>query len=273
MKRTLLAAFSGFAIAIAAAPAVAQDNEPSAEEMDQVMTALAESFPVEPLTVEQEARLPQATRIVEKMIPEGAMAEMMGTMFDDMLGPIMETTGGPAISTVVAGTGLTAPELDLTDQQTAKLATLFDPAWEERRAREMDVFPQMMADMMTVMEPPMRKAMSELYAINFTQTELDEIEAFFSTETGTSFARKSFTMSSDPRVLSATMEVLPEMMGAMAGIEERFAKASADLPAKRSFGELTADEQSFVAKTTGYSVEDLRSLTDGGTVEEAKAPE
>lgn len=271
MRRTLLAAFAGFAIA--AAPAAAQDKEPSAEEIDQLTTALAESFPVEPLTDKQEARLPQATRIVEKMMPEGAMAEMMGSMFDDMLGPILETTGGPAISTVVAGTGLSAPELDLTDQQIVKLATLFDPAWEERRAREMEVFPQMMADMMTVMEPPMRRAMSELYAINFNQTELDEIEAFFSTETGSSFARKSFTMSSDPRVLMATMDVLPEMMGAMAGMEERFAKATADLPAERSFDELTADEQSFVAKTIGYSVEDLRSFTHGAEVEGAEVPE
>ncbi|KWV91270.1 DUF2059 domain-containing protein [Erythrobacter sp. YT30] len=257
MKRTILAAASGFALALSAIPAAAQESEPSADEMEQMMAGLSEAFPTEPLTADQEARLPQATRIVGLMIPEGSMAEMMGTMFDDLLGPLSDAAGGAAVSAIAEGTGLTTFELDLEKEQAAELALLFDPAWEERRARESKLLPEMMGEVMSAMEPSMRKAMSELYAINFNDTELAEIEAFFLTDTGASFARKSFTMSSDPRIIGASMEVMPQMMETFMGMETRIAEATADLPEKRAFADLSAEEKAKVAEATGYSVEEI----------------
>jgi len=120
--------------------------------------------------------------------------------------------------------------------------------------------PTMMREMMTVMEPTMRKAMSELYAINFSQKELDDIEAFFQTDSGTAYARKSFTMSSDPRILAASMESLPQMMGAIGEMEKKIAAAGADLPAKRSFADLSQADKAKIATLTGYSVEQIEGL-------------
>ncbi len=278
MKQMFKAATAALALAVAA-PALAaqnagqdagQDEEvmledaeaasaSEADEMQQAMAMLGAMFPAEPLTADQEARLPQAQRIINRMIPEGTLAEMMGSMFDQMLGPIMQAGGSPATGTVSKATGLNAFSLDLTPEQTEELATIFDPAWAERQKREMALFPDMMAKMMGAMEPGMRKAMAELYAINFNPTELNEIEAFFLTETGTSYARKSFAMSSDPRIISASMEAMPAMMATIGSLEQAVADATADLPAKRSFTDLTPAEKTKVAEMTGYTVDEIEA--------------
>ncbi|MEL7444724.1 MAG: DUF2059 domain-containing protein [Pseudomonadota bacterium] len=261
-----LATSTGLALA-SVQPAFAQEmEEATAEETvnvdDPISEAFAElggMFAVEPLTPEEEMRLPLATRIIEKMIPEGTMAEMMGSMFDDMLGPMMELGGSPAQQAVAEKIGVTTFELDLTEEQAAELASVFDPNWQERHDRQMALFPQMMADMMTAMEPGMRKAMSELYAINFSDQELTEIDAFFSTETGAAFARKSFTMASDPRIMSATMESLPAMMGGFENLEQQMEESVADLPDARPFADLSDTEKARITELTGYSAEEIES--------------
>ena len=219
--------------------------------------------------IEQEARLPQAQRIITLMIPEGTMSEMMGAMTDRLLGPIMAAAQAPALDTVGKALGVEGSQLSLTPEQAAELAALFDPPYLERHEREKALFPGLMRDMMTVMEPSMRKAMSELYAINFSQGELDGIEAFFRTDVGTAYARKSFAMSSDPRIIGATMEAMPQMMGAFADMERKMAEATADLPARRSFADLPAAEQRKVARLTGLSVEEIKAMQGSGTQADA----
>jgi hypothetical protein len=260
-RRIFAATASLAALAMVSQPLAAQDQPaPSeAEEMQQAMAMLTGMFPAEPLTPEQEARLPQANRIIATLIPEGTLAEMMGGMFDKVMGPMMNMAGPTSIGTVTQGTGLDTFDLELTTEQSDELAQLFDPAWAERQKREMALMPAMMADMMNAMEPGMRKAMAELYAINFNQTELDGIEAFFKTETGATYARKSFTMASDPRILSASMEAMPQIMGSLGAMEQKMAAAAADLPAKRGFGELSAKEKARVAELTGRSVADIEA--------------
>lgn len=271
MKRTIkhiiAGALGGIALS-AAAPISAQTggyDETSAEaaELEAAMAKLGEMFATEPLTAEQEARLPAASRIVALMIPEGTMGEIMGTMLDDMLGPMMEMGPPPSRMTVAQGLGVNRFELELTDEQAAELAGLFDPAWQERQAREMAVMPAIMREMMTAMEPPLRKAMSELYAIRFSDTELAEIEAFFSTETGRRYARESFAMASDPRTMSASLEALPMMMQRMEDIEARIEAATADLPAKRDYDALGAEERARISDLTGLSQEEIRANLAG----------
>lgn len=271
IRRIFIPAASLAALALAPQPLAAQDMaedtaaaEPATEgegdPMAQAMGMLGAMFPVEPLTADQQGRLPQASRIITRMIPEGTLGEMMGGMFDKLFGPMAALGGAPASAVVQKGIGLSPVDAGLTEEQTAAIAALLDPAYEERHAREMAVMPTMMREMMTVMEPTMRKAMAELYAINFSQKELDDIEAFFQTDSGTAYARKSFTMSSDPRILAASMESLPQMMGAIGDMEKKIAAASADLPAKRSFADLSTADKAKIATLSGYSVEQIEGL-------------
>ena len=267
-RRIIAATAALSAFAMTAPPLAAQDSPPAqADDMEQTMAMLGGMFPAEPLTAEQEARLPQANRIIAAIIPEGSLGEMMGGMFDRIMGPMMAMAGPGSAATVTQGTGLTGADLDLTPEQSDELAALFDPAWAERQTREMAVMPAIMADMMNQMEPGMRKAMAELYAINFNAAELDGIEAFFKTETGASYARKSFTMASDPRVLSASMEAMPQIMGSLTAMEQKLAEAGAGLPPKRSFADLSAAEKARVAELTGRSVAEIEAALAGGPEE------
>ena len=90
------------ALIAAPAPLLAQDaGDETAEATEEgevfsedmlagVMGALAGMFATEPLSAEEEARLPAATALVDKIVPDGTIGEMMSGMFDGMLGPIME---------------------------------------------------------------------------------------------------------------------------------------------------------------------------------------
>nr|WP_298924789.1 hypothetical protein [uncultured Erythrobacter sp.] len=283
--RTFLSATAALAaFTLTPAPALAQDGDEQvsvaegeqagADELEQAMAMLSGMFPVEPLTADQETRLPLAEQIVAKMIPEGTLGEMMEGMMGDMLGPMMQMGPKASTTTVAEQIGVTGFEITLDEAEAAALASIFDPAWEERSERQAAILPALMRDMMTAMEPGMRKAMSELYAINFTSVELSEIDAFFSTETGANFARKSFTMSSDPRVMSASMEALPQMMGQLANLETQMAEATADLPEKRSFADLTGAEKAQVAEATGLTIAEIEeNLSMSGMAWEEEAAE
>ena len=93
--------------------------------------------------------------------------------------------------------------------------------------------------------------MSEAYAIYFSEQELGDISAFFSTPSGLSYARKSFAMGSDPRILGASMEALPAMMESMADIEAQMEAATASLPAVKGWNDLSPAERARISEITG----------------------
>lgn len=262
-RKTCLAL--GGALMLTAHPALAQDetanteDNGSVETMEQGFAGLGELFKAEPLTAEQEARLPLARTIVAKIVPEGAMRDMIDGMMGGMFGEIMKAGAEPqpAANFVASQLGISAGELELDEAQLSELADMFDPARDIRKAKEAEIFPAMMGEMMSSMEPVVRKSMAELYAIHFSQAELTDIDAFFSTPSGANYARKSFSMASDPRIAAGTMEALPDMMQQFATMEQKMALATADLPAKRSFSELSENERARIATLTGYAVDDL----------------
>ena len=164
MIRRIFVCLAGIAaVSLVPQPLAAQTeadphSETGAAEMDQTMAMLGKMFPAEPLTAEQEARLRQAKRIITRMIPDGTLGEMMGGMLDKMLGPIMAASDAPANAVVFKGIGMSPATLGLSEEQTAEIAVLLDPAYADRHQREMSVMPVIMRDMMTAMEPTMRSA-------------------------------------------------------------------------------------------------------------------
>ena len=263
IMRSLTTAAAGLALLVATPALAAQDAAPTAPSEADQLAAMTDMFSgmftADPLTAEQQARLPAAEQLIAKVIPEGTMAEMMDKVYNGVMGPIMAAAPNGATTTLARQIGLPPYALDLGEDQAAELASLFDPAWAERQQREMAIIPAMMKDVMTLMEPGMRKAMAELYAIRFSDSALAEIDAFFSTATGTKYARESFLMASDPRIMAASMDAMPALMGMMGDMEARMAESVADLPAVRSFADLSPEERARVAEMTGYSVEDIET--------------
>ena len=287
--RALLASCAWIALLTAPATLAAQDAAaaddvvmvddlpPRTEEdgLAAMSDMFAGLFTKEPLTPEQEARVPAAEQLVAKIIPAGTMAEMMDKLLGGVLGPMMAAAPDAAVTTLAKQIGTETYALDLNEEHAGELASLFDPAWAERQQREAAMFPELMKEVMVLMEPGMRTAMSELYAIRFSSGELAEIDAFFSTGTGGKYARESFLMASDPRIMASSMEAMPALMGMVGDIEKRMAESVADLPAVRSFADLSPAERSKVAEMTGLAVEEieanLAALAFNYEVEEATA--
>lgn len=246
MRKLITIAAGALALACTA-PAAAQDD---AEDAD-VLAAMMSMFAPEPLTAEQQARLPAAQAIVGKIVPPGAMGEMLGSLFDGMLGPIMELAKQPSSADAARQLGLESDQIDLDEEQSAEVMALLDPVWRERQERTMAATQSAIGKMMNAIEPTMRDAMAELYAIHFNARELADIGAFFSTDSGAAFARKSFTMASDPRMMAATMEAMPQMVGSFAEIEADLAAAVADLPPVRTYADLDDAQRARLAELTG----------------------
>jgi len=258
----------GAGMALAAHPAIAQEKTPDAE----AIAMMQEMFKAEPLTPEQAERLPLARTIVGKMMPEGSLGEMMGSMFDGVLKPIMEMAGEAPRADVAKQIGLEASDLSAMEEgELAELANLLDPVREERNRRIAGVMPQIMADIMGVMEPSMRKAMAEAYAVHFDEVELSDIDAFFSTESGLSFARKSFTMASDPRIIAGSMEAMPALFESFARIEEQMALATADLPKPKVHSQLTAPERARITELLGWDEAGLKQSMEWAEQMQAEA--
>lgn len=279
MMRAILGSCAGLALVMATPALGAQDDADASApaSADAELAAMTEMFSgmftAEPLTPEQEARLPAAEQLISKIIPQGTLGEMMDKMMGGVLGPLMAAGPNAATTTLASQIGTEAYALDLDEEQAGELASLFDPVWAERQQREAAMFPEMMNEVMGLMEPGMRKAMSELYAIRFSASELAEIDAFFSTGTGGKYARESFLMASDPRIMASTMEAMPALMGAIGDMEARMAESVADLPPVRSFDELSDEERAKVAAMTGYSVEDIEANIESQSITIPPPPE
>ena len=284
MKTTLLTAAAALALLTAPAALSAQDamaedkvmvGDPAPAGEQDEMAAMTQMFSglfaKEPLTPEQEARLPAAEQLIGKIIPDGTMGEMMDKLLGGVLGPMMAAGPDAASTTLAKQIGTPVYGVELSEAQVGELASLFDPAWAERREREAALFPALMKEVVGLIEPGMRKAMSELYAIRFTGSELAEIDAFFTTETGTKYARESFLMASDPRIMASSMEALPALMGQMGDLEKRMADGVADLPAVRSFADLSPEERAKVAEMTGLTVEEIEANLAGANFEVEEA--
>lgn len=254
MKRLVLALTPLAAFALPA-PAVAQDGP--GEDVAGMMNMLGGMFPSEPLTAEEEARLPAATALVEKIVPPGTMGEMMGGMFDSMLGPLMQMGAADPVAALAETLGAESWQFDLDEEEAKAALAIIDPDWQERRRLEAEVFPQMINAMMVAMEPSVKSAMAQMYAVYFDDQELADIDAFFSTASGAAYARKSFAMSSDPRMMGAMMQVMPIVMESLGDIENQMMLATINLPNPRSFGELSAEQRKQLQVLLGLNEDEL----------------
>lgn len=263
---------AALALAFTPAPLIAQDAEDEAAEaaMEAAFAGLAEAFVVEPLTAEQEARLPLARDIVEKVIPEGALMEVMGGMFDGMLGPLADLAADDTGTALVGSLGYSANDLGIDDEAAEQVLAIIDPGWRERNRVESEMGRTMMEQMMGRMEPMVRDVTAELYAIYFDEQQLADINAFFATPSGAAYARESYRMTSDPR-LGAAIFSDPELFwGPMMEMGGELEAAMAALPARRTLADLSKAEINRLIALTGLAREDLElAIGDGSYVEEA----
>ena len=253
---------------VCAVPAAAQEDPEHSQsamspgELDEFAGMMASLFQTEPLTEEQNARLPAAQAVVGEMMPDGFYGEMMAGMMDKMLRPMLTMFSQPEF---VLGARLTvdAEAIEaLEEAEQAELTAMLDPAYEARGDAMVAVLTSRMGGMFTAMEGPMREGLSKAYAVRFDDAQLADIAAFFATPTGGEYARESMALFADPQVMQASMQALPAMMNGFGDIESAMREAMAALPAERGYGDLTGAQRQRMAELLDVDPAQLGDLVN-----------
>jgi hypothetical protein len=194
-----------------------------------------------------------------KLLPDGAYGKMMEQMLGQFLKPILAMDPGLSGSAIAAKTGMDYEAADkLTEDQRKAIAAIIDPQREARTEGALALMTPLMLEAGKALEPPMREGIARAYARKFSAAQLNEINAFFATPIGSSFAAESFAIQGDPEVLSATMQAMPllltKVMGSVGDLE---AKMKA-LPQERKISELSAADLAQLAKLTDTTPEALK---------------
>ena len=253
---------------VCAVPTAAQEDPEHSEsamspgDLDEFAGMMAGLFQTEPLTEEQNARLPAAQAVVGEMMPDGFYGEMMAGMMDKMLRPMLTMFSQPEF---VLGARLTvdAEAIEaLEEAEQAELTAMLDPAYQARGDAMVAVLTSRMGGMFTAMEGPMREGLSKAYAVRFDDAQLADIAAFFATPTGGEYARESMALFADPQVMQASMQALPAMMSGFGDIESAMREAMAALPAERGYGDLTEAQRERMAELLDVDPAQLADLVN-----------
>lgn len=254
MRRLLTLAAATLALGMAM-PAVAQDeadlNPKAQAQMDKVASLLGGLFQAEPLTAEQEERLPEASAVVAQIMPDGFYSKMMREMMDKTMRPMMSAFATPEF---ILGARLDVDQETLAGlDEAAKLEAveMLDPAYDRRVDAIVNVMTGKMGGMFAQMEDPMREGLSKAYAVRFDEAQLADIAAFFATPTGSTYASQSMALFMDPQVMQASMQAIPAMMSGFGDMESAMKQAMDPLPKERAYKDLTAQERTRLAQILG----------------------
>ncbi|EAQ28394.1 hypothetical protein NAP1_12383 [Erythrobacter sp. NAP1] len=264
MLKGLVFATLASVTALTATPALADAHtDTSNEAVERELSAMGDLFgdmfgTAEPLTADQEARVPMAQSVVLKLFPEGTYAKMMdetmAPMMDSMLGSI---TGSPAML-LLELTGLPPSELSSVDETRLEAAVdLLDPNAEARNAEIAGMTMSLISDIVVQIEPSYRAGLARAYAVRFTEAELSELDAYFATPVGSKYAAESFLIYADPQVMSAMNQMMPAVMEAMPAMMGDIGDIASRYPKGRTFSDLSPAEQDKLATLLGVSLEDL----------------
>ena len=253
---------------VCAVPAAAQEDPEHSQsamspgDLDEFAGMMAGLFQTEPLTEEQNARLPAAQAVVGEMMPDGFYGEMMAGMMDKMLRPMLTMFSQPEF-VLGARLAVDAETIEaLEEGEQAELTAMLDPAYEARGDAMVAVLTSRMGGMFTAMEGPMREGLSKAYAVRFDDAQLADIAAFFATPTGGEYARESMALFADPQVMQASMQALPAMMSGFGDIESAMREAMAALPAERGYGDLTEAQRERMAELLDVDPAQLADLVN-----------
>lgn len=274
MKNGILAAIALFA----AAPALAQDESAppanASHDVEALASAFGEMFPAEPLTPEQESRLPMAEGVVAHIFPPGTYARMM----EEMTGPMMDSILGAMtqvpVAQLAAIAGMEESQVAaMGEGKLGEIMAIVDPVYERRNAIASDVMLETMGDLMTRIEPSYREGLARAYAVRFAPSDLAELERFFQTPVGSRYAAESMLIFADPQVMSAMNEAVPAVLEMMPAMMERMQQRMEGLPEPRALSDLSEAELQRLSELLGVPAGELRANVAGGeAAAEGEAP-
>lgn len=230
-------------------------------EFDQLGSLFGKIFAAEPLTAEEEARLPLAVAMADHVFPAGSFAVVMEESMAPMMTAMMaRLTDDPAVA-VYNATGVPTEDLAALEEEDLQEAlALFDPHYRARSERIGQMVVTLMGDLFEAIEPAYREGLSRAFATRFEAGEMEELIGFFRTPVGGKFARQSLLVQYDPQMLAIVEQLGPAMGEVMPGMLEEIVAIAEAYPEGRRFGELAAAEKARAARLLGRSEAELEAL-------------
>ena len=256
MKRLLLAATAAFALAGFAAPAAAQEEE---IDIAAMAAQYASEFQVEPLTPEQAARLPLAREILTRALPDGSLQEPLAVYFEGIYVDPATDEGLPPNEALMQVLNWSL-YLELEPRKAERALAIIDPAFREREAALTRTNFEATRTRMAALEPLMREALAEVYAIYYDEAQLRDIAAFFATPTGGLFARQQLTVAANERL---SMRVFASPIYWEATMSSYMAADQSDqFPEPRRFADLSPAEREHLVALTEMDLQALEAAMD-----------
>lgn len=186
--------------------------------------ALAQTAPP-PAAAPDPAHSAAAEKAVAALVPNGVYMKMMRDQFPRMMDTMMTEMMGMSPSEL----GLPEANDDKGKTMGAAIATA-DPHFQERMQIMTRVMGEEMGAIFGKIEPRMRAGLARVFARKFTTQQLNELNGFFASPTGSTFAGEYLSMLVEPEVMQEMMTVTPEMMKAMPAIMAKVEAATKHLP-------------------------------------------
>jgi hypothetical protein len=225
----------------------------------QTVVSTQAATAAEPAASPNPNRLAAARRIADKLLPDGSYRKMMDGTLDQMIGGISKQFLNIPARDIAGIAGIGEEQLSqMGSASLREIATIMDPAFEERMGLISKTMMPDLIDMMSKMEPQVRDGLTEAYAARFDQAQLTELDAFFATPTGTKFAGESMLIYTDPAVLSRMEKMMPEMMKAMPAMMQKVMKAGEALPKPKTIKQLSQAERNRLAALLGVPSSKLK---------------
>jgi hypothetical protein len=199
-----------------------------------------------------------AENMAGKIIPPGSYEKMMKDMSVQLADTIIAQTLGMDASTfAMAKEGDEAPSEGKT---LGELAFEADPNFKERMDIMMRVTFDEMGKLMSAMEPAARGALANVYARKYTAEQLTDMNTFFATSSGSTFAADFMSTFTDKEMMTAMMGEMPKVLEAMPEIMKKVEAATAHLPPPPS---ATASAADAAADATAESTDPFANDTGG----------
>ncbi len=247
------------------AAAAADKDAMAIEQMTKMFANIFDSKDATPI---DPARLTLAEATTAKIMPDGIYSRIMKDMTDKIFGALFSSGEGLSDFEILLTTGV---EIDAESFDAAKrreLTAILDPNHGDRARAMQDVMSPMFDKMSAAIEGPMRQGLARAYARKFSVDQLNELNAFLATPTGSFYAAESFALQADPEVMQAVFSALPQMMEGFSDPGKGFEEKVAAIPPARKLSELSDKELGIVAKLLGTSVQELKAYREGDAVTE-----
>ncbi len=233
------------------------------KEMDATIALIETMFDTSELPPIEPARLSLAERTTAALIPSGSLEKMMDNLYGKMLRTVLGEMGSNSDLMLSIKTGVESEKIAALDANTKNaVADLFDPHRKEREAQVIKVVRPLISEALADIEAPMRAGLAKAYARKFSADQLTELNSFFATPTGQSFAGESLALQADPEVMLAVVKAIPPMVTKFLDRAPAIEGQFKELPKEKALGDLSDAEMKKLAKLMKVSVQTLKDNRD-----------